>query len=225
VSAGQRFLVVADGIKGETGVLRINWLIGDPAKPGSLPPPPNVRVNEGEATSLPAVEDCQHQCGTTALLPVVSGRASNPERHQSGAGSARPERTRCWSVLRGDHNSLRHHHELCSDCEVKIPFSLVGLPDRLHDGIFDLQVSGTPGDPFALQSTPDLFNWTDLAVGTLPGYPSRSVTQTPGSTLSGSIASPRLRRRSDEAFQNLPLSTKQLCSRRTMKVQRQHLGS
>src|SRR5205814_6020864 len=56
VSAGQRFVVVADGIQGEAGVLRINWLIGDPAKPGSMPPPPIVRVNEGEATSLPAVE-------------------------------------------------------------------------------------------------------------------------------------------------------------------------
>ena len=54
--------------------------------------------------------------------------------------------------------------------EVRIPFSLVGLPDRLPDGIFDLQISGTPGDPFALQSTPDLFGWTDLVVGTLPGY-------------------------------------------------------
>ena len=57
MNAGQRFLVVADGIKGEAGVLRINWLIGNPAKPGSLPPPPIVRVNEGEATSLPAVDD------------------------------------------------------------------------------------------------------------------------------------------------------------------------
>src|SRR5207245_4627836 len=54
--------------------------------------------------------------------------------------------------------------------EVRIPFSLVGLPDRLPDGIFDLQISGTPGDPFALQSTPDLCDWTDLAVVTLPGY-------------------------------------------------------
>ena len=54
--------------------------------------------------------------------------------------------------------------------EVKIPFSLVGLPDRLPDGIFDLQLFGTPGDPFTLQSTADLFGWTDLFVGTLPGY-------------------------------------------------------
>ena len=54
--------------------------------------------------------------------------------------------------------------------EAKIPFSLLGLPDRLPDGIFDLQVSGPPGDPFTLQSTPDLFGWTDLVVGTLPGY-------------------------------------------------------
>jgi hypothetical protein len=54
--------------------------------------------------------------------------------------------------------------------EVKIPFSLVRLPDRFPDGIFDLQISGTPGDPFALQWTPDLFNWTDLVIGTLPGY-------------------------------------------------------
>jgi len=54
--------------------------------------------------------------------------------------------------------------------EVKIPFSLVGLPDRLPDGIFDLQVSGTPGDPFTIQSTPDFFGWLDLFVGTLPGY-------------------------------------------------------
>ena len=54
--------------------------------------------------------------------------------------------------------------------EVKIPFSLVGLPDRLPDGVFDLQAFGTPGDPFALQSTPDLFGWTELFVGSLPGY-------------------------------------------------------
>ena len=54
--------------------------------------------------------------------------------------------------------------------EVKIPFSLVGLPSRLPDGIFELQVSGTPGNPFAMQSTSDLFGWTDLVVGTLPGY-------------------------------------------------------
>ena len=54
--------------------------------------------------------------------------------------------------------------------EVRIPFSLVGLPDRLPDGIFDLQLSGTPGDPFTMQSTPDFFSWTDLAVGALPGY-------------------------------------------------------
>ena len=57
--------------------------------------------------------------------------------------------------------------------EVKIPFSLVGLPDRLPDGIFDLQVSGTPGDPFVIQSTLDffaLFGWFHMAVGTMPGY-------------------------------------------------------
>ena len=54
--------------------------------------------------------------------------------------------------------------------QVKVPFSLVGLPDRLPVGIFDLQVFGTPGDPFALQSTPDLFGWSDLVMGTLPGY-------------------------------------------------------
>src|SRR5207237_7463808 len=57
VNACERFLVVADGIKGELGVLQINWLIGNPAKPGSIPPPPIVRVNAGEATSLPAVDD------------------------------------------------------------------------------------------------------------------------------------------------------------------------
>ena len=54
--------------------------------------------------------------------------------------------------------------------EVKIPFRLVGLPDRLPDSIFDLQVSGTPGDPFTIQCTPDFFGWLDLFVGTLPGY-------------------------------------------------------
>ena len=54
--------------------------------------------------------------------------------------------------------------------EVKIPFSLVALPDRLPDGIFDLQVFGTPGDPFTMQSTPDLFGWTDFAIGTMPAY-------------------------------------------------------
>ena len=53
---------------------------------------------------------------------------------------------------------------------MRIPFSLVALPDRLPDGIFDLQLSGTPGDPFTMQSTPDFFSWTDLAVGALPGY-------------------------------------------------------
>ena len=54
--------------------------------------------------------------------------------------------------------------------EVKNPFSLVGLPDRLPEGIFDLQVFGTPGDPFVMQSTPDFFGWTDLVVGSMPGY-------------------------------------------------------
>ena len=54
--------------------------------------------------------------------------------------------------------------------EVKIPFSLVGLPGRLADSIFDLQVSGTPAEPYAMQAAPDLLGWTDLVVGTLPGY-------------------------------------------------------
>ena len=54
--------------------------------------------------------------------------------------------------------------------EVKIPFSLVGLPGRLADGIFDLQLSGTPQEPYAMQSTPDPFGWIDVVVGTLPGY-------------------------------------------------------
>ena len=34
VSAGQRFVVVADGIKGELGVLKINWLIVNPLNRG-----------------------------------------------------------------------------------------------------------------------------------------------------------------------------------------------
>jgi len=38
------------------------------------------------------------------------------------------------------------------------------------EGIFDLQVSGTPAEPYALQAAPDLRGWTDLVVGTLPGY-------------------------------------------------------
>ena len=83
VNAGQRFLVVADSIKGELGVLQINWLIGNPAKPGSIPPPPIVRVNAGEATSLPAVDDVS----TNAVPPptyqwyrdrVLIPGASNP---------------------------------------------------------------------------------------------------------------------------------------------------
>ncbi len=42
VNAGQRFLVVADGIKGESGVLQINWLLGNPVRfyrISSTPPP------------------------------------------------------------------------------------------------------------------------------------------------------------------------------------------
>src|SRR2546425_213813 len=54
--------------------------------------------------------------------------------------------------------------------EVKIPFSLVGLPGRLPGGIFDLKVFGTPAEPYAMQAAPDLLGWTDLVVGTLPGY-------------------------------------------------------
>jgi len=54
--------------------------------------------------------------------------------------------------------------------EVKISFGLLELPGGLPDCIFDLHVSGTPGDPFVMQSTRDLFGWTDFAVGTMPGY-------------------------------------------------------
>jgi len=169
VSAGQRFLVVADGIQGESGVLRINWLIGDPAKPGSMPPPPIVRVREGEATSLPAVEDV-----STNAVPAPSYQwyrdgllipgATNPGLDLPGP-SAR-DAGLYYAVITTPFGIVTNY---VATLEVRIPFSLVGLPDRLPDGIFDLQVSGTPGDPFALQSTPDLFGWTDLVVGTLPG--------------------------------------------------------
>jgi hypothetical protein len=170
VSAGQRFLVVADGIKGELGVLKLNWLMGNPAKPGSLPPPPIVRVNEGEATSLPDVEDVS----TNAVPPptyqwfrdgVLIPGAGNPGLNLPGpsvrdAGLYYVVITTPFGVIT----------DYVATVEVKIPFSLVGLPDRLPAGIFDLQVSGTPGDPFTMQSTLDLFGWTDFAAGTMPGY-------------------------------------------------------
>jgi len=60
--------------------------------------------------------------------------------------------------------------EVSDELEVKIPFSLVGLPGPLPEGIFDLQISGTPAEPYAMQAAPDLLGWTDLVVGTLPGY-------------------------------------------------------
>ena len=62
------------------------------------------------------------------------------------------------------------YHVGCLTNQLKIPFNLVGLPGRLPDGIFDLQVSGTPAEPFAMQTAPDLLGRTDLVVGTLPGY-------------------------------------------------------
>jgi len=43
-------LVVADGSKGESGVLQINWLMGNPPEPKSIPPPPVAQLNEGGAT-------------------------------------------------------------------------------------------------------------------------------------------------------------------------------
>ena len=170
MNAGQRFLVVADGIQGETGVLRINWLIGDPAKPGSIPPPPIVRVNEGEATSLPAVDDVS----TNAVPPpayhwyrdgLLIPAANNPWLDLP-APTAR-DAGLYYVVITTPFGIITNY---VATVEVKIPFSLVGLPGRLPDGIFDLQLSGTPGDPFALQSTPDLLGWLDLVVGTLPGY-------------------------------------------------------
>ena len=168
VNAGQRFLVVADGIKGELGVLRINWLIGNPAKPGSLPPPPIVRVNEGEATSLPAVDDAN-----AVALPtyrwyrdgVLIPGATNPGLDLPGPNAR--DAGLYYVVITTPFGIVTNY---VATVEVKIPFSLVGLPDRLPDGIFDLQLSGTPGDPFALQSTPDLFDWSVLVVGILPGY-------------------------------------------------------
>src|SRR5437773_11784802 len=54
--------------------------------------------------------------------------------------------------------------------EVKIPLSLVGLPDRFPDAIFDLQVSGTPGDRIILQSTVDFSGRAGLAIGISPSY-------------------------------------------------------
>ena len=170
MNAGQRFLVVADGIKGELGVLQINWLIGDPAKPGSIPPPPIVRVNEGEAISLPAVDDVS----TNAVPPpayqwyrdgVLIPGATNPwlDLPWPKAGDA----GLYYVVITTPFGVITNY---VATVEVKIPFSLVGLPDRLPDGIFDLQLFGTPGDPFVMQSTPDFFGWTDLVVGFMPGY-------------------------------------------------------
>src|SRR5204863_8271966 len=54
VNAGQRFLVVADGSKGESGVLQINWLMGNPPEPKSIPRPPVAHVNEVVKNSFPA---------------------------------------------------------------------------------------------------------------------------------------------------------------------------
>jgi len=67
LNAGQRFLVVADGNKGKSGVLQINWLMGNPPVPNSIPPPPVARVNEGEATSLLAGDH-----GISDALPAPS---------------------------------------------------------------------------------------------------------------------------------------------------------
>ena len=170
MNAGQRFLVVADGIQGETGVLRINWLIGNPAKPGSIPPPPIVRVNAGEATSLPAVDDVS----TNAVPPpsyqwyrdglLIPG-ATSPGLDLPGPNAR--DAGLYYVVITTPFGIITNY---VATVEVKNPFSLVGLPDRLPEGIFDLQVFNTPGDPFVMQSTADLFGWTDLVVGAMPGY-------------------------------------------------------
>ena len=196
MNAGQRFLVVADGIQGETCVLRINWLIGDPAKPGSIPPPPIVRVNAGEATSLPAVDDVS----TNAVPPptyrwyrdrVLIPGANNPGLDLPGPSAG--DAGLYYVVITTPFGIITNY---VATVEVKNPFSLVGLPDRLPDGIFDLQVFGTPGDPFVMQSTPDFFGWTDLVVGSMPGYTITLSDTNAGPIRSGSIASPRRRRRS-----------------------------
>jgi len=170
LNAGQRFLVVADGNEGESGVLQVNWLMGNPPEPTSIPPPPVARVNEGEATSLLAGDHA-----ITDALPA-------PSYQWYRDGILVPDATNPWLDLTDLHSRDAGLYYVVittpfgivtnyvATVEVRIPFTLVGLPDRLTGGIFDLQVSGTPGEPFALQSTPDLFRWTDVVVGALPGY-------------------------------------------------------
>src|SRR6185503_4668688 len=161
VSAGQRFLVVADGSKGESGVLQINWVMGNPPAPASIPPPPVVRANEGEATSLTVGDS-----STTNALPAPAYQWYRDRVPIPGA-------TNLWFDLTGPHAGDAGLYYVVittpfgtvtnyvATVEVKIPFSLVGSLGRLSDGIFELRVSGTPGDPFAMQSTPDLSGWTD----------------------------------------------------------------
>src|SRR5437660_11815895 len=101
---------------------------------------------------------------------MVSGWSSNSRCQQSVARSDRlnaGDAGLYYVVITTPFGTVTNY---IATLEVKIPFSLVGLPGRLSDGIFDLQVSGTPAEPYALQSTPDLLGWTDLVVGTLPGY-------------------------------------------------------
>src|SRR5207237_9621317 len=50
VNAGEGFLAVADGIKGAFDAPQINWLIANPAKPGTIRPHPTQQVNDGGAT-------------------------------------------------------------------------------------------------------------------------------------------------------------------------------
>src|SRR5207248_4162070 len=73
--------------------------------------------------------------------------------------------------------------------EVKIPFSLVGLPDRLPDDIFYLQFLELPEIPSRCNQHPISSVGQILLLELCPVTPSPSVIQTPGSTLSGSIAS------------------------------------
>jgi hypothetical protein len=170
-AAGEKYVVAADGVKGQRGNIRINWLFGKAPGPTNAPVTVAVqRLAPGGSFTLRLSD-----AGVTNAVPSPMYRWYRDQQFLLQTTNPILVLTNLALTNSGTYlvvatNSLGVSSNVLQRLLVQVPIGLPPDSVRFQNGAFQFTINGTIGDPILVQATTNFVQWTVLLAENLPGY-------------------------------------------------------